>query len=132
MEADPEIVSGEKSIESRWYQTKRAPWDKAHAGDRVFFKNAGEPVTAEAIIAEVMQFEIASFDDAKRIVKKYGRELCLVHADPAKWRKLPKYCVLLRLSSPRVIAAPFHIDKSGFGNGAAWLMVGKIGHIKKN
>ncbi|MEI7477466.1 MAG: hypothetical protein WCJ81_02865 [bacterium] len=27
----PKIVSGEKTIESRWYQTKRAPWNTVHA-----------------------------------------------------------------------------------------------------
>ena len=42
----PKIISGEKSIESRWYQTKRTPWDKIKAGDKIFFKNSGEAIIA--------------------------------------------------------------------------------------
>lgn len=38
----PKILSGEKTIESRWYQTRRAPWNGIAAGDVVYFKDSGE------------------------------------------------------------------------------------------
>lgn len=37
----PKILSGEKTIESRWYRTRRAPWGGIRAGDTVYFKDSG-------------------------------------------------------------------------------------------
>ncbi|MFA5029280.1 MAG: hypothetical protein WC518_00835 [Patescibacteria group bacterium] len=126
----PKILSGEKTIESRWYQTKRSPWGKIMAGQTVYFKNSGEPVIAKAIVSEAMQFEINSIDDARDIVSKYGQEICLVDNNPARWRRLAKYCILIRLKNPERLATPFQIDKKGFGSGAAWIIVESIEKIK--
>lgn len=126
----PKILSREKTIESRWYQAKRAPWDRIRKGDTVYFKNSGEAVIAKAAVAQVMQFEIASLQDAKRIVAAYGKEICLADSDPALWKALPKHCVLMRLKNPRPVRQPFSINKEGFGSAAAWLCVGAIGAVK--
>ena len=91
----PKILSGEKTIESRWYQTRRTPWDKASAGDTVFFKNSGEPVIAQASVAKVLQLELSGVTNAKEVTQQYGRQICLVNQDPETWERLPKYCVLL-------------------------------------
>lgn len=99
----PKILSGEKTIESRWYQTRRAPWDKIKTGDIVFFKNSGESVTAKTEVSQVWQFEIKGLTDAQEIIKKYGKKICLVNSDPSKWPKLSKYCVLLGLKNPEVV-----------------------------
>ena len=126
----PKILSGEKTIESRWYQTRRAPWNKIKTGDTVFFKNSGELVTVKAKVSQVWQFGIKSLANAQDIVKKYGREICLVNPNPSKWAKLPKYCVLIGLKNPQTVK-PFQINKKGFGIGAAWLVVDNINKIKK-
>src|SRR2546425_598520 len=125
----PKIISGEKTVESRWYKAKRTPWDKARAGDAVFFKNAGEPVMARAKISKVLQLEVKGLGDARRIIKEYGRRLRLVESDPKKWDTLPKYCILIFLSNPRAVKPVFNIDKRGFGTGAAWISVENIGRI---
>jgi ASC-1-like (ASCH) protein len=117
----PKILSGEKTIESRWYQARRAPWGNIAKGDTVFFKNSGELVTAQATVSKVLQFEIKDLDEARKIVQKYGTQICLVNTDPAKWERLPKYCVLVFLEKPKVVKVPFSIDKKGFGSAAAWL-----------
>lgn len=126
----PKILSGEKTIESRWYQTKRAPWNAIRAGETIFFKNSGESVTAQASVQEVIQREIENLNDAKAIVKKYGKEICLVNPDLATWSALPRYCILLRLKNPKRVSRPFDIDKRGFGAPAAWLTVDRISKIK--
>ncbi len=126
----PKILSGEKTIESRWYQTKRAPWNKIKSGDMVYFKNSGEPVTVKAEVSRVWQFEIKSLAAAKNIVKKYGREICLVNKNPKNWNKLPKYCILVYLSNSRSIKKPFNIDKRGFGISTAWLVIDDISKLK--
>ena len=35
---------------------KIAPWDKIHVGETVYFKNAGEPITAKATVKRILQF----------------------------------------------------------------------------
>lgn len=52
----PKILSGEKTIESRWYMARYAPWNRIEKGDIVYFKNSGEPVTVKAEVSKVMQF----------------------------------------------------------------------------
>lgn len=126
----PKIISGEKSIESRWYQTRRSPWSTIATGDMVFFKNAGEAVVAKAIVSEVMQFEIEKVSDAAAIIKTYGKEICLVNNNPAMWGKLPKYCILIRLQYPELLQTPFLINKKGFGGPVAWMTVKDVEEIK--
>jgi ASC-1-like (ASCH) protein len=127
----PKIISGEKSIESRWYQMRCAPWNKISKGDRIFFKNSGEAVTAAAAVSKVKKFTIVNLKEAKDIIKKYGREICLVNDDPSTWKRLPKYCVLIWLIKPELLKEPFLIDKTGFGSAAAWLSVKNISQIKR-
>lgn len=122
----PKILSGQKTIESRWYMTRRPPWDMISVGDRVYFKNSGESVIAWAKVCKVMQFELKDILDAQRIAKKYGKRICLADPDPKDWDATPKYCILVFLKDAKSIKKPFNIDKSGYGMGAAWMVVKSI------
>jgi ASC-1-like (ASCH) protein len=126
----PKILAGEKTVESRWYQTRRAPWGQIAAGDTVFFKDSGKPVTAQAHVAKVLQLEIRSLADARRIVREHGDAIQIVEPDPAKWGRLPRYCILIFLSGARPVR-PFAIDKRGFGSAAAWLTVSSVARIRR-
>lgn len=126
----PQILSGEKTIESRWYQTKRAPWNRIQAGDTVFFKDSGKPITARAEVAEVFQFTFQDLSGIQNVLNRYGKEICLVNPDPATWGRLPKYCILIRLKNPIKIEIPFHINKQGYGIGCAWIVIEDIERIK--
>jgi ASC-1-like (ASCH) protein len=119
----PKILSGEKTIESRWYQTKRVPWNKIEAGDTVFFKNSGEPVTVRAKVQRVLQFDNLNPAKIKSLLKEYGQQ------DGIEPEKIPaffklfknkRYCLLIFLEKPMRVA-PFEIDKTGFGAMTAWL-----------
>ncbi|MDE1970446.1 MAG: hypothetical protein KGI50_02595 [Patescibacteria group bacterium] len=125
----PKIISGEKSIESRWYRTKRTPWNRIKKGDAVFFKNSGAPVLARADVCDIMQFVIRGACDAEDIILNYGKEICLVENDPSLWHAIPRYCILVRLGHPCAVSMPFHINKKGFGCGAAWLTIPDIATI---
>lgn len=125
----PKILSGEKSIESRWYQTRRAPWNTVSIGDAVFFKDSGKPITASAIVSRVWQFEIGTTKDAEKIVAEFGQRICIINHDVKTWGKIPKYCILIELENPESIS-PFTINKQGFGTGIAWISVDSIEKIK--
>ncbi|HSE56813.1 MAG TPA: hypothetical protein VLB02_01880 [Candidatus Paceibacterota bacterium] len=127
----PKILSKEKTIESRWYKTKRTPWGKIKPGEVIFFKNSGELVTAKAMVKKVLQFEIKHLVDAEKIVQTYGKEICIINKNPRTWGKLPKYCILMFLTNPQIVKIPFAIEKRGFGTGAAWLTVPNVLKLKK-
>jgi hypothetical protein len=111
---------------------KSAPRDKINAGDTVYFKDSGEPVTVRATVSQVEQF--ADLDDNTRsaVIKK------CCYADVGS-RKIPsailnytkgkKYCIIVHLKTPQAVK-PFEIDKSGYGNMCAWISLLDINKIK--
>jgi hypothetical protein len=67
------ILTGEKSIESRWYKTRCVPWGKIKAREFVYFKDSGEPVTIRAEVEKVMQFSGLNPGKVREILEKYGK-----------------------------------------------------------
>ncbi|MBI4895137.1 MAG: hypothetical protein HY831_01460 [Candidatus Aenigmarchaeota archaeon] len=122
------ILSGKKTIESRWYISKRAPWNRIKRGDIVYFKDSSCPVTAMAYVEDVKQVSDLDSDKIKLIVGEYGGEgkICLTNIENSiKWVSGKRYCVLIFLKDPRKVK-PFNIDKKGFGNACAWICVNDV------
>ncbi len=124
------ILAREKTIESRWYKARFAPWGRIKPGDVVYFKNSGEKVTAKAVVSKVLEFDNLDPPKIRKIVAKYGKAIGLRNKSIAEWAKSKKYCILVFLKNPRRLEKPFAINKSGFGTAAAWLCVEKIEKIK--
>lgn len=124
----PKILSGEKKIESRWYLTKHAPWGRIQAGDIVYFKNSGEPVTLKATVNRVLQFENLTPAKIHEILRTYGKEDGIERGETKKFfdlSKSKKYCILTFLSNVQKVP-PFNINKSGFGAMSAWITVSSL------
>ena len=129
----PKILTGEKTIESRWYKNKYSPWDKIKKGDKVYFKNSGEQVAVKTEVSNVLQFSNLNPNKVKEILDKYGRKDGLIIDEINKYYKIFKdknYCLLVFLTNPKKIE-PFEIDKKGFGIMSAWIAVDNINKIKK-
>jgi ASC-1-like (ASCH) protein len=129
----PKILDGRKNIESRWGINKCSPWGKVKAGDIIYFKNSGEPVTVIAKVSKIKQFENLNSQKVRELLEKYGGDDGIAVADLEStigWAKEKRYCTLIYLKNPKKVK-PFNIDKRGFGMSAAWLSVNKIGSIKK-
>jgi len=127
------ILDGRKKIESRWYLSKRAPWNKIKKDETVYFKNSGEPVKMKAEVAKVLQFCDLTPKKVKELLNKYGNADGLEKAKIPEFFKLfkdKKYCLLIFLKNPVKIRT-FDIDKTGFGAMSAWITVDKIDRIKK-
>ncbi len=125
------ILSGQKKIESRWYYNKSAPWDKIKAGETVYFKDSGEPVTIRAEVEKVLQFELSP-EKVRDILTEFGSEgkICVSDFDKTlESNKDKKYCILIFLKTPQAIR-PFAVNKKGFGLMSAWLCVNDINKIK--
>src|SRR5574341_1254246 len=128
------ILSGEKKLESRWYKNKAAPWDKIKPGEAIFFKDSGEPVTIKAEVEKVLQFSELTPAAVREILGKYGGAEGINVGDTDKFYELFKdkrYCMLIFLKNAQKIE-PFEINKTGFGNMAAWLCVEDINSIRQS
>ena len=126
------IISGEKTIESRWYKAKVTPWDRIKKGETIYFKESGDPVSVRATVSEVLQFYLPCVD-VRELLEKYARAICFTTTDMeelVEWCSERKYCILMRLVDVQQIE-PFEINKKGFGMMAAWITVENIAKIKK-
>ncbi len=126
------ILSGPKTIESRWYLTKHKPWDMVAAEDIIYFKNSADLVTARAWVEKVMQFENLNFKKVKEMLDEYGQDIGIEKKDlPEFLEKFQdkKYCILIFLKNPQIVQ-PFAINKKGFGAMASWITVKDICDIK--
>jgi len=126
------ILTGEKTIESRWYKNKYSPWDKINKGDIVYFKNSGESVTVKTEVFDILQYAGLKPERVREILQEYGAKIGLGINEIDKYYEMFKeknYCLLIFLKNPEKIE-PFEIDKSGFGAMSAWIMVDDISRIK--
>lgn len=129
----PKILAKEKTIESRWYKAKFAPWNRIRAGETIYFKNSGQPVTAKATVGKVLQFENLAREKIEEIIQRHGDAIGLRNKNISEWvanKAGKKYCILVFLKNAEGIV-PFDIDKKGFGNAVAWLCVEDVKKIIK-
>jgi len=129
-----EILSGKKTIESRWYVHKSVPWGKVKPGETIYFKESGYPVSARGKISNVLFFENLGPDLIKEIIIKYGHKIAPSFAQEAlfEWgRGLVKkrYCIIIFLTDV-VPIKPFKINKKGFGMSSAWIVTPKIEELR--
>ncbi len=127
----PKILCGQKKIESRWYLNRSRPWGKIWPSDTIYFKNSGEPVTLKAFVEKVLSFDNLTPEKVKELLAKYGHDDGIENTDAFyELFKDKKYCLLIYLRNP-IKVEPFEINKTGFGNMAAWITVDSIDIIKK-
>lgn len=127
------VSSGQKTVESRWCKTKRAPWGKIKPGDTIYFKDSGGPVALKVRAAKVLQFDNLNPVKTKQILRKYGKaDLGIdgIMPEIKKYVSGKNYCVLVFFNDVKKIK-PFRIDKTGFGAMSAWITVADINKIKK-
>lgn len=124
----PKILSGEKTVESRWYKGRVAPWDRIDAGDVIYFKDSGEPVTVRARVTDVEQYVISGNEEALALMEKYaGKDLGVtkITGEIKNYILNKRYAIFVRFDSVERVE-PFEVDKTGFGAQAAWLVMDDI------
>lgn len=129
-----DVLSGYKTIESRWYKNKTTPWDKIAVGDIVYFKKIGGKISARAEVQNVLQFSNYSKNEIENIYDKYAGKgkinFKTSKEDLVKYAMNKKYIILIFLTNIKSIE-PFDINKTGFGISSAWMCVKSINDIKK-
>lgn len=124
------ILSGEKTIESRWHKQKRKPYQKIVKGDIIYLKETGKPVTAKAQVKDALFFEKLTEEKCRDIITSYGKEINM-DLDAIPTLRDKNYCTLVVLENVEKIQ-PFTINKQGYGVQAAWITVDAIEKLKGN
>ena len=111
------VLSGEKTIESRWSQNKCAPFNKVNVGDTILLKETGKNVTAMATVKKVKYYNLTP-QIVEQIRIKYGK---LIGTSKFKdWESTlnKKYCTLIWLTNVKQINE-IVVPRS---NGAGWIV----------
>ena len=75
------IISKEKTIESRWYKSKKTPYKNIKVGETIYFKISGEPITIKATVKKALFFNDLDEYKIKKILNKYGKQICIPKLD---------------------------------------------------
>ncbi|TFB09116.1 hypothetical protein E3V08_01270 [Candidatus Atribacteria bacterium MT.SAG.1] len=127
------VVTGEKTVESRWYKLRCAPWDRIKSGDILYFKDSGEPITVKAKVTKVLQFDNLNPKKTERILARYGKaDLGTNHIIPEirEYVSGKNYCIFVFFDNVEKIE-PFNINKTGLGAMSAWISVNNVSWLKK-
>ncbi|HEX6461737.1 MAG TPA: hypothetical protein VFZ58_00495 [Candidatus Saccharimonadales bacterium] len=124
------IVSGQKTIESRWLHQRRAPWHQVRVGDTIYFKNSGQPVSASASVSKVLYVADLTPNQVRQLVLTYGEAIGLENIEDFYMQHQHKrYAVFIWLDQVRQLS-PFTITKQGFGAQSAWLTTPNIASLR--
>ena len=111
------IMSGEKTIESRWSMNRCVPYGKVAGGDMLFLKETGKPVTAIARVKQVKYFRLSE-NEVDEIREKYGKEIGTDKFEDWESTRKKKFCTLIWLTEVTKIR-PIIVPRS---NGAGWVI----------
>lgn len=97
------VLSGEKTIESRWSMVKVAPYKKVSVGDKILLKETGKDVTAIANVKKVQFYELTP-EIVEDIRIKYGKQIGTDKFEDWKSTLQKKYCTLIWLDEVTPVA----------------------------
>ena len=123
------VIARDKTVETRWTIHRKTPYNNIHAGDTIYFKNAGKPVIAKARVKDALFFSGLDRDLIQDILSKYGRQAKMSFREDYESVKDKNYCTLVFLQDV-VRVSQFSIDKRGFGIGSAWITLPDIKKIQ--
>ncbi len=110
------VLSGEKTIESRWSMHKVAPYNKVSKGDTILIKETGKDVTATAKVQEVRYYELTP-KKVEEIRQEYGRQIGTDKFEDWETTLQKKFCTLIWLEDVQKVE-PIKVPRS---NGEGWI-----------
>lgn len=105
------ILTGEKTIESRFSKTKLIPFAQIGCGDIVYIKISGKEIIGQFVVEKVIFYEGLNKSDLEKIKQDYGKQIA---ADESFWRdkKTSRYASLIFIKqSTRFLVSPVKIEK---------------------
>jgi ASCH domain len=99
------VLSGEKTVESRFLRVRAAPFDRVAPGDRLLLKRVGGPIVATATAGVVRQFADLNRERALALLAQFRDQLRL-EDDFLPRVQLTRYAVLIWLADVQPLATP--------------------------
>lgn len=81
--AGEKILTGQKTMESRFSKNKNAPFQQISTGDLVYIKPSGKDIIGQFRVNKVIFFDGLSEADFSQIKKDYGEALAV---DESYWK----------------------------------------------
>lgn len=114
------ILTGAKTVESRFMKTNRPPFGSVSVGDTLIFKQSSGPVRAVAVAAKVQYYENLTPEQMAQIKAAHNAD---IGGNDEYWEQkaCSKYGVLIRLAEVEPIE-PIRIQKKDW---RAWVVLSK-------
>lgn len=106
------ILSGKKTIETRFSKAKIAPFGQVAVGDLVYMKPPGEEIIGQFRVKKVFCYKGFDLSDLSSLSNLYKKEIA---AEEEYWEKKKdsKFATLIFIGeSERFITSPIRIKKS--------------------
>lgn len=114
------MISGKKSIDSRFSVNKLAPYDQVFCNDIVLVKKSGGPVIGMFLVSMVNYFSDLDLETLDKIKVNYGKFICASHdSDFWKLKAKSKFATLIGISYYKTIS-PINVLKK---DRRAWVIV---------
>lgn len=92
------ILSGKKTIESRFSMKKISPWHRIATGDVIILKRSGGEIVGIFEASEVRFLQIENDDDLLEIKRQFNKQLC-IEDDFWAQKKNSNYATLISISN---------------------------------
>lgn len=105
------ILSGKKTVESRFSKKKNPPFLQISSGDLVYIKPSGKDIIGQFRVKKVIFFDGLETGDIKEIKEKYGSKLAI---DESYWKEkeTARFGTLIFIGdSSKFITSPIKISK---------------------
>ena len=115
------ILTGKKSIESRFSKIKIAPFGVVSSGDLVYIKPSGGEIIGQFRVKRVISFDGLNQEDVLDIKKRFEKEISV---DENYWegKMQAKYGTLIFIgTSSRFLTPPIKIPKKDL---RGWVVLG--------
>lgn len=101
------ILTGKKTIESRFSQKKIAPFDRVFIGDIVYMKPPGREVIGQFRVKKVISYQGITQEDIDKIFADFGQNI-----GPWEVKGSISYATLIFIGeSERFLTAPIKVRK---------------------
>ncbi|MBI2597107.1 ASCH domain-containing protein [Candidatus Daviesbacteria bacterium] len=105
------ILSGEKTIESRFSRRRIAPFGQVSSGDLVYIKPAGKEVIGQFRVQKVIFYDGLGIEEIREIREEYGKKIAV---EESYWKGKGdcRYGTLIFIGeSVRFITSPIRLKK---------------------
>jgi len=106
-----EVLSGLKTVDFRFSDTKKAPFLKLSRNDLVYIKNVSEPIIGQVEIENVLYFENLKKAEIGTLIKRYSAFCGINRKELEKYAGKHQYLSIVFFCHRRRFLSPVKIKK---------------------